>query len=114
MNSKETFSRDAAHIIGLQSYFRPRFSTVKHMKFICNLINHVIKSLHICEEFGIECKMQQILGEFYRCEDCACMLHIISTRAQISQNVKYWYEICDVLVPIFQFVKFTKCEIYGS
>ena len=28
------------------------------------------------------------------------MLHIISLRAQISQNVKYWYEICDVLVPI--------------
>ena len=24
-----------------------------------------------------------------------------SHRAQISQNVKYWYEICDVLVPIF-------------
>ena len=22
-------------------------------------------------------------------------------RAQISQNVKYWYKICDVLVPIF-------------
>ena len=27
--------------------------------------------------------------------------NIISLRAQISQNVKYWYEICDVLVPIF-------------
>ena len=26
---------------------------------------------------------------------------IISLRAQISQNVKYLYEICDVLVPIF-------------
>ena len=54
------------------------------------------------------------LGVFYRCEDLACMLHIFSLRAQISQNVKYWgghfqisqnvkywYEICDVLVPIF-------------
>ena len=34
-------------------------------------------------------------------EDCACMLHIISLRAQISQNEKDWYEICDVLVPNF-------------
>ena len=39
-------------------------------------------------------------GCYYRCEDCATMLHIISLRAQISQNAKYWYEICDVLVPI--------------
>ena len=30
-----------------------------------------------------------------------CMLHIISLCAQISQNVKYRYEKCDVLVPIF-------------
>ena len=51
---------------------------------------------------------------FYRCEDCACMLHIISLRAQISQNVKYWYEICDVLVPILQGVEFAKCETCGS
>ena len=57
------------------------------------------------------------VGEvFYRCEDCACMLHIISLRAQISQNVKYWYEICDVLVPIFQALRrigtyFSQCEI---
>ena len=27
---------------------------------------------------------------------------------------KYWYEICDVLVPILHGVKFTKVEIYGS
>ena len=61
------------------------------------------------------------LGAFYRCEDCACMLHIISLSAQISQNVKYWYEICDVLVPIthalvpiFHSVKFAECEIFGS
>ena len=58
--------------------------------------------------------MQQICGVFDRCEDCACMLHIISLRAQISQNVKYWYGICDVLVPIFHSVKFAKCEICGS
>ena len=44
---------------------------------------------------------------FHRCEDCACMLHIISLRAQISQNVKYWYEICDVLLPILN----AQCEI---
>ena len=52
------------------------------------------------------------------------MLHIISLRAQISQNVKYWYGICNVLVPIFtrceelvpifHSVKFVKCEICGS
>ena len=68
--------------------------------------------------------MQHICGVFYRCKDCACMLYIISLRAQISQNVKYWYEICDVLVqvfmrceemvPIFHSVKFAKCEICGS
>ena len=64
--------------------------------------------------------MQQIGGGgvFYRCEDCACMLHIISLRAQISQNARYWYEICDVLVPIFLLAvknwKFAKCEICGS
>ena len=44
------------------------------------------------------------------------MLHIISLRAQISQNVKYWYEICDVLVPIFHALwrtgtNFSQCEI---
>ena len=52
------------------------------------------------------------------------MLHIISLHAQISQNVKYWHETCDVLVPIFtrgkelvpifHSVKFAKCEICGS
>ena len=45
-------------------------------------------------------------------------------RAHFSQNVKYWYEIRDVLVPIFtrceelvsffHGVKFAKCEICGS
>ena len=33
------------------------------------------------------------------------MLHIISLRAQFSQNVKYWYEIYNVLVPFF-----TRCK----
>ena len=42
------------------------------------------------------------------------MLHIISLRAQISQNMNFWYEICDVLVPIFHSVKFAKCEICCS
>ena len=41
------------------------------------------------------------LGVFYQCEEYACILHIISLRAHFSQNVKYWYEIRDVLVPIF-------------
>ena len=50
--------------------------------------------------------MQQIWGAF--------MLHIISLRAQISLNVKYWYETCDVLVPILHSVKFAKCEMCSS
>ena len=40
-------------------------------------------------------------GVFYQCEEYACMLHIILLRVHFSQNVKYWYEIRDVLVPIF-------------
>ena len=66
------------------------------------------------------------LGEgmiFYQCEEYACMLHIISLRAHFSQNVRYWYEIrdilvpiltrCEELVPIFHGVKFAKCETCG-
>ena len=49
----------------------------------------------------IECKMQQIWGVFDQCEEYACMLHIILLRAHFSQNVKYLYEIRDVLVPVF-------------
>ena len=37
----------------------------------------------------------------YQCEEYACMLHIIFLRALFSQNVKYLYEICDVLASIF-------------
>ena len=37
----------------------------------------------------------------YQCEEYACMLHIILIRGHISQSVKYWYEICDILVPMF-------------
>ena len=46
------------------------------------------------------------------------------TTCAFSQNVKYWYEIrdvlvpiftrCEELVPIFHGVKFAKCEICGS
>ena len=52
------------------------------------------------------------------------MLFGILLRAYFSQSVRYWYEICDVLVPMFtcceesvlilHSVKFTKCEICGS
>ena len=41
------------------------------------------------------------LGVFYQCEEYACMLHITLLRAHFSQNVRYWYQICDVLVPNF-------------
>ena len=37
------------------------------------------------------------LGCFYQCEDCARSENICSI---ISRNVKYLYEMCDVLVPI--------------
>ena len=115
MNSKETFSRDAAHIIDLQSYKCtpvPDFSTVKHMKFICYLFEQRYTILTYMWRIGIKCKMKQIWGYFIDVQ----MLHIISPRTQISHNVKYWYEICDVLVPIFHALwrigtKFSQCEI---
>ena len=65
----------------------PDFSTEKHMKFICNLFEPPYKILPYMWRIGIECKMQQIWVVFYRCEDCACMLHKISLRVQIWQNV---------------------------
>ena len=40
-------------------------------------------------------------GIVNQCEEYACMLYIILLRAHFSQNVKYWHEIRDVLVPIF-------------
>ena len=51
--------------------------------------------------------MQQIWGwgVFYQCEEYACMLHIISLRAHFSQNVKYWYEIRNVLVECTNFLR---------
>ena len=58
--------------------------------------------------------MLQILGLLYQCEEYACLLHIILLRAHFSQNVKYWYEIRDILVPVFHGVIFAKCEICGS
>ena len=59
--------------------------------------------------------MQQIWGYFIDVIIAhACYIYIISLRAQISQNVIYWFEICDVLVPIFHSIKFAKCEICGS
>ena len=53
------------------------------------------------------------------------MLYIILLRAYFSQNVRYWYDIrdilvpifgtrCEQLVPIFHGVKFAKYEICGS
>ena len=73
---------------------------------------------------GIECQIQQIRGVFYQWEEYACMLHIILLHAHFSQNVKYWYEVrdvlvpiftrCEELIPIFHGVKFANCEICGS
>ena len=59
-------------------------------------------------------------GVFYQCEEYACILY----RAYFSLSVRYWSEICDVLVlfftcceelvPIIHSVKFTKCEVCDS
>ena len=64
------------------------------------------------------------LGVFYQFEEYSCMLHTILLRAYFSQNVKYWFEIhhllvpvftrCEELVPIVHGVRFVKCEICGS
>ena len=64
------------------------------------------------------------MGVFYQCEEYACMLHIISLHAHFSQNAKYWFEIrdvlepifhaCEVLVQIFHGMKFTRSESCGS
>ena len=59
--------------------------------------------------------MQQVLGVFYQCEEYACMLHIILLNAHFSQNVKYWYEMRDIVVPTFHALwgigAFLRCEI---
>ena len=47
--------------------------------------------------------MQNIadLGVFYQCEEYAFLPHIILLHAHFSLNVKYWYEVRDVLVQFF-------------
>ena len=109
------FECDAAHIFDLQSYSCPRFFNCKTYGISITCLNHVIKSLHICEELESNAKCSRFGGVFYWCKACACMLHIISLRAQISQNVRYWYAIYDVLVPIFHALwrigtNFSQCE----
>ena len=60
---------------------------------------HARLSLHLSKCDIIGNHMSRLI---YRCQKILyCMLHIISLCAQISQNVKYWYEKCDILVPIF-------------
>ena len=56
-------------------------------------------------------------GVFYQCEEYACMLYEIWLRAYFSQSVRYWYEICDALVPIFHVLwgigtNSSQCELY--
>ena len=70
-------------------------SSVKHMKFICNLLNHVIKSWHICEELESNAKCSRFRGGGegggYFIDVKIAHVCYISLSAQISQNVKYWY-----------------------
>ena len=42
------------------------------------------------------------------------MLYVFENVRNPHTFVRYWYEIRDILVPILQDVKFTKCEICGS
>ena len=65
----------------------------------------------------IECKLQQIWGVIYQCEEYACMLYEIWILAYFSPSVKYWYEIGKVLVPIFHVLwgigtNSLQCEIH--
>ena len=39
-------------------------------------------------------------GVFYQCEQYACMLYKILLRAYFSQSVRYWYELCEIMVQI--------------
>ena len=66
---------------------------------------------------GNECKMQKICGVFYQCEEYARMFYKICLRAYFSQSVRYWYEICYILVPTFHMLRgigtnYSQCEIY--
>ena len=55
-------------------------------------------------------------GVFYQCEEYACMLYEICLLAYFSQSVRYWYKICNILVPIFmcyeELVPILHSEIY--
>ena len=47
-------------------------------------------------------------------EEYACMPYEIRLRVYFLPSVIYWYEICDVLVPILHSMRFAKCEICCS
>ena len=72
------------------------------MKFTCNTLEPRQLQKHAMHVKNWN-RMQNAadLGVFYQCEEYACMLHIISLRVHFLQSVKYWYEMRDVLVPIF-------------
>ena len=101
-----------------------------HMRKIGTKISHIWRTgswfshMSATKLWRIECKMQQIWGYFINVRNAhVCYMHIWKF-AYFSQSVRYWYEICDVVVPIFHVlwelvpilhsVKFTKCEICGS
>ena len=56
-------------------------------------------------------------GAFYQCEEYAYMLYKIWLLACFSQSVRYWYEICNIFLPIFHVMwgigtNYSQCEIY--
>ena len=90
------------HLNGLNPV--PEVSTVTTYQTFRLPVNnsfHIYKGMPRVWRIGIECEMQQIWGAFYQCEEWACLLCEVWLRMYFSQSVCYWYEICDVLVPIF-------------
>ena len=53
-----------------------------------------------CAELESSAKCSRF-GGIFQCEESACMLYEIWLRAYCSQSVRYCYEVCDILVPIF-------------
>ena len=77
------------------------------MKFICNLFDPRYKILaYICEELESNAKCSRFFflwggGGYFIDVKIAHVCYIkLTTCANFLQNVKYCYEICDVLVPI--------------
>ena len=82
-----------------------------------HMCEELVRIPHTCKSSFQICFFFRGLGVFYQREEYACMLYEIWLRACFSQRVRYWYEICDVLVPIFHVLwgigtNSSQCEIF--